>query len=410
MEKNSGLSYRQVSRLVFLAAGLAVAVWVAHSLLVVLLIFFLAVVIGIVLNAPVVWLETKKIPRPAAALIVLVLVLGAVGGIGWLVLPRLLTEARSLIDNLPTYSKTFGDTLARVLHSPSIAQRFQIGPNAAGNWFSSLVPKIGLFSLSLIPTLVILLFLVGMSLYLVFSPRSMLRSYVAALPPRARKPHMDAFTRGSQLVVGWLWSNIILGVIQAIAAWIFLFAIGVPGAVVWAALALFAELIPVLGAYIMALPPIIVALAVRPALGLWVVVFYLGFNVIKDYVLVPLLRNVTMQLNPVYMLLVTLAMTYLFGIIGAVVAAPLAGFAKAYYDEFYLSRQTDEPHMEEKIDMMVRRETVEAGLPGGPLSQPGETDQQKTQTAMEQEERGSPPRIAQDSGTQKPRAKPKKKS
>jgi len=88
VEKNSGLSYRQISRLVFLAAGLAVAVWLAHSLIEVLLVFFLALIIGIVLNAPVVWLETWKIPRPAAALIVLLAVIGVAAGIGYLVVPR----------------------------------------------------------------------------------------------------------------------------------------------------------------------------------------------------------------------------------------------------------------------------------------------------------------------------------
>lgn len=93
-----------------------------------------------------------------------------------------------------------------------------------------------------------------------------------------------------------------------------------------------------------------------PILGLYVVVFYVVFNVMKDYALVPLLRNVTMQLNPVHLLFVTPAMTYLFGIWEAIVSTPLAGFAKAYYDVFYLGGQKDEPHIDEKVEAMVRRE------------------------------------------------------
>jgi putative permease len=387
VDKNGPITYRHLVRLILIAAAIGVALWLVHSLLEVLLVFFLALIIGIVLNAPVVWLETKKIPRPAAASLVLLIVVGLVAGIGYLVVPRLIAEAGNVFENLPKYAQQFGEFLGRLFHDPSLADRFTLQPGAAGRYFSTLLPKIGRYSLSLLPTLVILFFLVSISLYLVFSPRSVMRSYVESLPARTRRPHMNAFAKGSQLVVGWLWSNIILGVLQAITAGIFLYLLHVPGALVWAALALFAELIPVLGSYIMAVPPVIVAFATSPSKGIYVIAYYIVFNIIKDYVLLPLLRNVTMQLNPVYLLFFALAMTYRLGILGAIVAVPLAGFAKAYYDEFYLTRQKEEPHIEEKIDAMVRRETVEAGMPGGPTQQPGKPPPSETATAMKAEEK-----------------------
>ena len=392
MESNRPASYRSISKYFFLAAILAIGLWLLYSLREVLLVFLLALIIGIVLNAPVVWLETRKVPRPVAASGVLLALLGVGIGVGYMAVPRLVTQFGSILDNVPTYSKEIGSTLARLLHNPSIADRFNVGPGAASKYLAGLLPHLGRYSLSLIPTLILLIFLLAISVYLVFSPQSVLRSYVEALPSKVRASHMAAFTKGSQLVVGWLYSNLILGVIQAIASGIFLFAIGVPGAIVWGTLALFAELIPVLGAYIMAIPPIIVAAAVRPVLGIWVIVFYVVFNLVKDYVMVPYLRNITMQLSPVYLLFVTFAMTYLFGILGAVVATPLAGFAKSYYDEFYLSRQKEEPNLEEKLDMMVRRETVEAGMPGGPIAEPSKADAEKTRTAMKEEKKPRAPR------------------
>jgi putative permease len=399
MNKDAPITYRQLARLVFLAAAVGVALWVAHSLLEVILVFFLALIIGIVLNAPVVWLETKRVPRPAGATLVLLILLGLVVGIAYLVVPRLIGEFSTVFQNLPTYAQQFGSFLARTFHDPSLAQRFVIKPGAAGNYLSTLLPRIGRFSLSLLPTLIVIFFLVSMTLYLVFSPRSVIRTYVESLPPRTRQQHMNAFTRGSQLVVGWLWSNVILGVIQAITAGVFLYLLGIPGALVWAFLALFAELIPVLGAYIMAVPPVIVAFATSPTKGIWVIMYYVIFNIVKDYALLPLLRNVTMQLNPVYLLFFALAMTYRLGILGAIVAVPLAGFAKAYYDEFYMARQKEEPHIEEKLDAMVRRETVEAGMPGGPTQKPGKAEPEKTHEAMKQEEKGpklTQPEIAED--------------
>jgi putative permease len=404
VNSNGAITYRQVVRIVFLIAAVGVSLWLIHSLFEVLLVFFLALIIGIVLNAPVVWLETRRIPRPVAATLVLLIVLGLVVGIAYLIVPRLIAEIGNVFENLPSYAQQFGTFVGRLFHDPSLAGRFVVKPGQADAYLSGLLPRIGRFSLSLLPTLVIIFFLVSISLYLVFSPRSVFRSYVEALPPRTRQPHMNAFARGSQLVVGWLWSNVILGVIQAITAGVFLYVLGIPGALVWAFLALFAELIPVLGAYIMAIPPVIVAFATSPTKGIWVIMYYVIFNIIKDYALLPLLRNVTMQLNPVYLLFFALAMTYRLGILGAIVAVPLAGFAKAYYDEFYLARQKEEPHLEEKIDAMVRRETVEAGMPGGPTQEPGKPAPEKTRVAMEQEAAGMAAGAAKTRPAKKPRS------
>ncbi len=62
--------YKSLSKLVFLAAGLFVAIWFIYEVIQVILLFFFAIVITIVLNAPTAWLERRKIRRTISALIV----------------------------------------------------------------------------------------------------------------------------------------------------------------------------------------------------------------------------------------------------------------------------------------------------------------------------------------------------
>jgi putative permease len=50
------------------------------------------------------------------------------------------------------------------------------------------------------------------------------------------------------MVSAWLWSNIVVGVVEAVAVAVALPLISVPNALLWAVLALFAELVPRLGA------------------------------------------------------------------------------------------------------------------------------------------------------------------
>jgi len=54
------MEYRSASRLLYLAAGLFIAIWFLHQGLKVFLLIFFAIVITIVLNAPVTWLQQKK--------------------------------------------------------------------------------------------------------------------------------------------------------------------------------------------------------------------------------------------------------------------------------------------------------------------------------------------------------------
>jgi predicted PurR-regulated permease PerM len=116
----------------------------------------------------------------------------------------------------------------------------------------------------------------------------------------------------------------------------------VPGALVWAALAFFAEFLPRIGGYVMAAPPILISLTMGPMTAVWVGLFYLASNELLGNLVAPRIRGATMKLHPVLLLFFTLAFALAFGLLGAIVATPAAAFFSAYYGEFYLKRGTAE--------------------------------------------------------------------
>jgi predicted PurR-regulated permease PerM len=97
------MEYRSLSRLVYLAAGLFVAIWFLHEVIDVILLLFFAVVITIVLNAPVTWLQKKRISRTVASLLVFFGVLTVFALIGWMVIPKIVTQVKLLLTQLPDY-------------------------------------------------------------------------------------------------------------------------------------------------------------------------------------------------------------------------------------------------------------------------------------------------------------------
>jgi predicted PurR-regulated permease PerM len=153
---------------------------------------------------------------------------------------------------------------------------------------------------------------------------------------------------------------VILGGIKATASFLFLTYMQVPGAILWSVLALFAALIPRLGFYLMAIPPVVVALSVDPLTALWVGLFYVVLSEILGNFVAPRVQAETMDLHPAYLLLMTLAMAVAFGVVGVLVASPVAGFLKVYFDEFYLARQPEDARMEERVEAMMDRDAERA--------------------------------------------------
>ena len=155
------------------------------------------------------------------------------------------------------------------------------------------------------------------------------------------------------MLVGWMKSNLIGGAIQSVLVYAFLTIVNVPGALVWAALAFFSELIPKLGFYIMAIPPTLVALSISPLTALWCLLFFLLLNEMVSDFLMPKLRSSTMNIHPVSSLVMLLAMGAAFGLTGALLATPMAAIVKAYYEEFYLKNLPEDDEMDNRIDEII---------------------------------------------------------
>jgi predicted PurR-regulated permease PerM len=66
-----------------------------------------------------------------------------------------------------------------------------------------------------------------------------------------------------------------------------------------------------------------------------------------------------MDVHPVLILFAILALAAAFGIVGALLAAPLAAIVKAYYEAFYVNRRADDPGLDDRVQRMLHVERVE---------------------------------------------------
>ncbi len=325
-----------------LAGGAAVALlWFLHEATGAILLLFFAMVVAIALSAPVGWLVRRGLSRRLAASLTLAGFLGTILLLAALVIPRLIAQVIALTNQVPEFVARIQAQGERLIErypdlAPYVDARmaFSGGAPSAVELFQGL----GGASLSLLGFLALLVIFFSIIGYILLDPRPIVRAYCASLPVAYRAAGMRALRRFTQAVIGWSKASLVVGAIQAVLVLVFLTLMGVPGALVWAALAFFADFIPRIGGYIMAFPPVILALALGPMTAVWVVLFYIVSGEILGSIVAPKIRGQTMQLHPVLIIFFTLAFALAFGLFGAIVATPAAALFSAYYGEFYLKR------------------------------------------------------------------------
>jgi predicted PurR-regulated permease PerM len=350
------MEYRSLSRAIYLAAGLFIAIWFAHAILQVILLFFFAIVITIVLNAPVTILERKKFSRTAASLMVFFGVLICFALVGWMVIPKMVTQVKILVADLPKFLDGINKRLEGWLGNGTPEQPQTTAQTIVSQLppVSTIIRGVGQYFINFMSGLLLIIFFFCLVIYMLINPRPLLELYLSFFPDSKKDKAAEAFAYASRMTIGWMWSNVFAGALRSVIVWFFLYFMGIPGVWVWAGVTFFAELIPKIGFYIMAVPPILIAFSISPTTALWVAAFYIVLDEIIGDFLIPRIRSTTMKIHPASLLIMLVALSAAFGVMGAFIATPLTAFIKAYYETFYKKKLQAEKH-DENIDRMLFR-------------------------------------------------------
>src|SRR5581483_3876657 len=121
----------------------------------------------------------------------------------------------------------------------------------------------------------------------------------------------------ARAVTGYMAGNLLISVIAGMITWIFLTIIGVPFGGVLGLWVGFADLLPLVGATIGAIPSIAIAFLHSTGAGIAVVVMYIVYQQVENHVLQPVIMSRTVHLNPLGVLLSVLVGVELAGFVGA---------------------------------------------------------------------------------------------
>lgn len=338
---------RALIRYALIGLALTVAIaWTMYLVRGVLLLIYMSTLVAIGLAPLVAAIErrrlpgSRRLPRWGAILIMYLGLLAILVGLGLLVIPPLVTQARELWSALPEMLHRGQqwlidrEFLSREL---SFREALERAPAGSSDVVGTVVAAVwgfvgGVFGLM---TILILAF------YLMVDAENFVRTFVR-LFPRADRPRVeDACRRVSAKVSGWLGGQLLLAGIIGSSAAIGLFLLGVPYFYVLALIAGIGEMIPVVGPLLAAVPAIAVALTSSPALALGVAVFFFVQQQFENHVLVPRVMARQVGVSAAGVIVALLVGGTLLGVVGAVLAIPTVAILQVIFNELFVEGSPD---------------------------------------------------------------------
>ncbi len=171
---------------------------------------------------------------------------------------------------------------------------------------------------------------------------------VGLVPERHRERVRRVGADSGRAVSGYVLGNLIISVIAGVASYICFVAVGVPFAEVLALWVGFADLIPLVGATLGAVPAVLVAFSQSVPAGIIVLAFFIVYQQFENHVLQVTIMSRTVQLNPLAVLVSVLVGVELFGFLGALLAIPAGGVVQIVVREVWRlwQREAAAPNMD----------------------------------------------------------------
>lgn len=302
------------------------------------LIVFAGVLFAIFLRGGGAWLSALVgVGTGWGMLVFWLLVLAAFGIAGTLFAPLIAAQFDQLVQELPPAI----DDLRRsvegtawggwLLHS---AMPEQIAPaEATGALTSATLGTFGALGSFLIVMII--------GIYGAIDPRTYRQGFIALLAPSLRPRGEELMDRAGETLGRWLVGRILsmatVGVLTALGLWM----IGIPLAAILGFIAALLAFIPNIGPVLSVIPAVLLALPEGMTTVLMVLAIYTGVQAVESYAITPLIQQRQVSLPAAFILAVQLLMGIVFGLLGLILATPLAALVVMLTREVYVQDWLD---------------------------------------------------------------------
>lgn len=350
------ISRHRLGLFVWITIGvIALVLWEARGALPV---FGIAIALAFVLDPPVTALNHRfGIPRLAGILLVYVVVVVVVIGLGYLLVPPLFDQLKRFLEELPNLASQFiaweqaivdwltGLPLPEPIKS-ALDAIIESGQQAVVGMLDAIVGPL-LSVVARTASFVVGLVVVPVWLAYVLKDRErMPAGILGLLPPGWRADGRNTMDITAGVIGRWIRGQLLLGAVIFGASLIGLLGLAAIGftefadfAILLALVAGILELVPIIGPIISAIPAVLIGASISPAAAVAAIALYTVIQQLENHLIVPKVMGDAVDLHPAVVIFALIVGASLFGLWGAILAAPVVSLLRDMYR--YVFRRLD---------------------------------------------------------------------
>lgn len=336
---------RGILRVILTVVASAIALYLLYLLRTPISWLFFATFVAVAVSAPV-NLLSRRIPRGAAIAVVyfgLILVPIVIGAI---LVPPAVRATSDLVSNFPAYVDDLNetvqgsDTLKSMNEDFDLVGKLEDAANDAAGSLDDVAATLADLGAGLLGSLFALFTILVMSMFIVARGHDWTKAMLATRKPEEEEAIGRALDRMAVAVSGYVGGALLQSAIAGIAAFTVLSIIGVPSPLALAVLIALLDLIPLVGATVGAFIIAIVTLFTDfPTATIVWVIFAILYQQFENYVVQPRIQGRAVKLDPFVIVVAAIFGGTLMGIVGALLAIPVAAALQIGVREFLLYRR-----------------------------------------------------------------------
>ncbi len=328
--------------IVFRTIFVLLAIWFLYLVLDVIALVVIAVIITSAMDPLVDWLQTKKIPRTVGVLGLFLLLFLAIGLAISFLFPPMIAQFQDFSQNFPRYFQT-GEASFAHLKDFFVSKNInldlqQLADNFTGS-ITSLSGSIFSKTAGVFSGFISIVVVFSLAFYMTVEESGIKKFIVSVTPDKYKVYASDLTTRIKEKIGKWMLGQLFLMLMIFVLDAIGLYLVGVPYALILAIFAGVMEIVPYIGPIISAVPGVILGFLISPTTGFLALLVYLIAQQLENNLIVPQVMKKAVGLNPVTTIIALLVGLRLGGVMGSILAIPVATAISLAVNDFIEKRK-----------------------------------------------------------------------
>ncbi|WP_417218786.1 AI-2E family transporter [Arthrobacter sp.] len=304
----------------------------------------IALFIALGLDPIVRFLERHRVPRPLGVLAAILMLAAVFGGVVGALVPTIVRQTTAFVEKAPD----FVDSFLNSEFFTTVDEQFQIreritqevdkffqNSDAVGGVFGGVIGVGSVVAQGMFGTLIVLV----LAVYILASLPG-LKAWCYRLAPRSKRERVQVLSEQITNSVGnYVMGQAVVALLNALYAFIVMTIVGVPYSLLLSMVVVILAFIPLVGAVIAGILVSLIALTVGWETAVVYAIFYFGYLQFEAYFISPRVMQRTVAVPGAVAVIAVIAGGSLMGVVGALMAIPLAASAMLLIREVFMARQ-----------------------------------------------------------------------